>query len=358
MLPFEKLYNKMLQKNIQALLITNKLNWRYLCGFTGSNGLLIVTEKKNYLIIDGRYTEQAMLQTRDVTIYTLKSKENFWSVASELLNNMAKIGIERNNLSYSDFLSLTEFIDKNKIINTVNIVESLRMLKTPEEIQYMKKAAEITDKTFSYITKVIKPGMTELEVANEIDYFSKKNGSEGAAFETIVASGKRTALPHAHASEKIIKKNELMMLDFGCIVNGYYSDMTRTFALGEVSQQIKDSYNLLLQCQKYVIENLKLGLTLSEIDQNARKYLKKYNQEQYFTHGLGHGIGLSCHEYPYLNETSKTILQANMTFAIEPGIYYKNQYGIRIEDDVYLNQQGKINVLTKSNKEWMSIACH
>lgn len=354
---FNRLYKLMTEEQLDALLITDKINWRYLCGFTGSNGLLIVTPAENTLLIDGRYTEQASQQTHSVAICTINEKENIWQAAAKILSDKTRIGFEKNTLNYGSYHELQNYFDANtQLLPTENLVEQLRMIKTNDEIQQIQKAANLGDKTYEYLLTIIKPGMTELELANEIDYYSKKIGSDGPAFETIVASGNRTALPHAHASHKIIEKNELIMIDFGCIVEGYYSDMTRTFALGEVSDEIKQRYQLLLESQKKAITAIKIGEPLSKIDSVARQYLAKSGQETYFTHGLGHGIGLSCHEYPYLNQLSREIIQPQMVFTIEPGIYYEKKYGIRIEDDIFINDQGEPVILTKSNKEWTKIS--
>lgn len=353
---FSVLNKRMRTANLDALLVTDKINRRYLCGFTGSNGLLMVMPNKNILLIDGRYTEQALHQVKDVHVYTLQSNEALWPKAVEFLSGLTRIGFEKDALSFGSYLALqNSFPLNNVLVPTTNLVEELRMIKAKDELVKLQQAAELADLTFAYILETIRPGMTEAALANEIDYYSRKLGSEGPAFETIVASGVRTALPHGHASKKLIEKNELVMLDFGCVVDGYYSDMTRTFALGKVSKTIKERYQLLLEAQKVSLAGIQVGKKLFEIDAAARNYLDKVGAAAYFTHGIGHGIGLSCHEYPYLNQASQEVLQPKMTFTVEPGIYYKGSYGIRIEDDVFINEQGNPVLLTKAEKEWMSI---
>lgn len=353
---FEKFYHTMATADLEAFVVTDKINRRYLCGFTGSNGLLVVTPGKNTLIIDGRYTEQASKQTQNVAIYTLKVGESYWGVAARLLEKFKKIGFEEDSLCFRDYQALKQKLAISvELIPTSHLIERLRMIKTSAELTKIRQAAMLADQTFSHVLTLIKPGMTELALANEIDYLSKKYRSDGPAFETIVASGTRTALPHAHATHKKIEQDELIMLDFGCTVEGYYSDLTRTFALGEVSATIKNSYQLLLKTQCHALAMVEVGCSVSELDLAARNYLAKSDQAKYFTHGLGHGIGLACHEYPSINQIDDTRLQPQMVFTVEPGIYYPGQYGIRIEDDVYLDEQGKVEILTKSKKEWMNI---
>ncbi|MGL4695407.1 M24 family metallopeptidase [Enterococcus larvae] len=352
----KRLREKMTEYSLDYLLVTDKVNRRYLTGFTGSNGLLLIGKNSNHLIVDGRYTEQAQQQTSNTTILTTSSSKNQWVYASELING-GSVGFEAETIPYQvfkDLKSLTKEMDI-RLVETNHLIEKLRLIKSEQELFCLRKAAQLADQAFSYITTIIKPGMSELDVANEIDYYSKRIGSEGPAFETIVASGKRTALPHAHASKKIIQKNELIMIDFGCIFGGYYSDITRTFALGEVNEVIKKAYDQVLFAQKQAIEAITIGGKLKDIDKAARDCLKKELLDRYFSHGLGHGIGLSCHEYPGVDRTSEERIIEGMTFTVEPGVYLAGDFGIRIEDDVYINSEGKAECLTQTKKEWMVI---
>lgn len=356
----EELRKRLAEKNLAGLLVTDKINRRYLCGFTGSNGLLLVTENNLRLFVDGRYTQQAQQQTSGVEICEIPVGGSLIKTLRPFVKGMV-LGFEAGTISYQAF---TEFqalmIEVNgELIATKKLVEGLRMVKTAEEIAAIKQAAAIADQTLEEILPMIRVGMTELELANEIDYHSKKLGSEGPAFETIVASGARTALPHAHASQKKIAANELIMIDFGAIYQGYYSDITRTFAFGEVRVEIKETYQKVLTAQKQAIQVVALEKTLGDIDHTARQALEQENLAQYFSHNLGHGIGLSCHEYPALAPKEDLPIEKNMTFTIEPGVYLPDsEFGIRIEDDIVVNEAGHAELLTHFSKEWMTIDCN
>ncbi|WP_086350628.1 M24 family metallopeptidase [Candidatus Enterococcus clewellii] len=352
----KRLRERMAEQSIDYLLVTDKANRRYLSGFTGSNGFLLVGQSKNYLIIDGRYTEQAQQQVKESEILTISASKNQWDYLSEITSHK-KIGFEVETISYTTFKALEAKAKESgsQLIETKRWIDELRMVKSEQELSYLRQAAKLADQTFAYITTIIKPGMSEIDVANEIDYYSKRIGSEGPAFETIVASGTRTALPHAHASKKIIQENELIMIDFGCIVNGYYSDMTRTFALGLVDDTIKNTYEKVLAAQKKAIQAVRVGKAVKELDKIARDCLTKEQLGRYFSHGLGHGIGLTCHEYPAVTSEAEEEIISGMVFTIEPGVYLPETFGIRIEDDVYINSEGVAECLTQTKKEWLVI---
>lgn len=356
----DQLREQLEKAKIAGLLVTDKINRRYLCGFTGSNGLLLVTEKDARLFVDGRYTQQAQQQTSNVEIFEIPVGGSLNETLRPFVEGLT-LGFEAGTIGYQTFTGFQALMAEvgGRLVATKNLVEGLRMIKAPEEILAIKQAAAIADQTLEVILPMIRSGMTELELANEIDYSSKKLGSEGPAFETIVASGERTALPHAHASQKKINANELIMIDFGAIYQGYYSDITRTFGFGEVSEEIKAAYQKVLAAQKKAVQAVAFGKTLGDIDQTARQALEQQNLAQYFSHNLGHGIGLSCHEYPALAPQAALPIEKNMTFTIEPGVYLaEDSFGIRIEDDVWVNDAGRAEILTKFNKEWMTIDCN
>lgn len=356
MIRIENLKKKMIDDNLDGFLVTDKVNWRYLCGFTGSNGLLFVTQNKSYLIVDGRYIEQAKKQTNSLSnleLVVTKNNETIIEILMNILQKGQKIGFERHQISYSLYQQLLGI--PVIWVETSFWIEKLRQQKTMDEINKLQKAAAIADEIFAYAVKNIKPGISELEFASELDYYGRKIGGEGAAFETIVASGIRTSQPHAHASKKIIKENELIMLDFGVIYEGYYSDITRTFALGEVDESLKKIYRVVKEAQEMAIAEICLQKQLKELDYIARKVIEDNGYGEYFSHGLGHGIGLSCHEYPYLSLQSIEKVQPNMVFTIEPGVYVPQLGGVRIEDDIWIDKDGMVYSLTKSSKEWRII---
>ena len=353
----EKLRAIMRTQQLDFLLVTDKANRRYLSGFTGSNGLLVVGLQEVFLILDGRYTEQAQQQTQEVTIYITSHEKDQWQYLCEIVGPHT-VGFEAVTASYATYQGLKTICTESQLVETKQWVEQLRLVKETSELQAIQKAAIIADQTFAHLLTRIQPGMSELEVANEIDYYSKQMGSEGPAFETIVASGVRTALPHAHASKKIIQANELIMIDFGCIVDGYYSDMTRTFALGEVDDSIRQVYEAVLAAQQTAIETIAVGQPLKVLDQSARQFLAQHELAEQFTHNLGHGIGLTCHEYPSLDLSNEQPIVPQMVFTVEPGVYLAGRFGIRIEDDIFVKADGTIESLTKTPKEWMVLPCN
>ncbi|MBS5820742.1 MAG: aminopeptidase P family protein [Enterococcus gilvus] len=356
----DALRKRLTEQKLDGLLVTDKINRRYLCGFTGSNGLLVVTEKEARLFVDGRYTKQAQQQTTNVEICEIPVGGDLFSLLRRSVTGLT-LGFEAGTISYDTFTGFQSLMAEvgGTLIATRQLVEGLRMIKSESEIRALRKAAALADQTLERILPMIRVGMTELELANEIDYHSKKLGSDGPAFETIVASGERTALPHAHASQKKIAANELLMIDFGTIYQGYYSDITRTFAFGEVKKEIEDTYQKVLAAQKHAIKAVAFGKTLGELDQTARQALEQDELADYFSHNLGHGIGLSCHEYPALAPKETVTIEKNMTFTIEPGVYLPNaEFGIRIEDDIVVNDAGHGERLTHFSKEWMTIDCN
>ncbi|MBV7389492.1 MULTISPECIES: M24 family metallopeptidase [Enterococcus] len=352
----KKIQSLLAVNNLDGLLVTDKVNRRYLSGFTGSNGLLLITEKESHLFVDGRYTEQAQQQTKDTKICEIPVGSSLEELLAKKFKQQT-FGFEAQTINYQTFKLFQTIAEKNigKLVPTNFLIEKLRMIKTDEEISKIKKAAQLADETLAEIIPFIQAGMTEIELANEIDYRSKKKGSDGPAFETIVASGQRTALPHAHASHKKISVNELIMIDFGTINQGYYSDITRTFAFGQVSAEIETIYQKVLAVQKTAIKEVVTGKAFGELDQEARNGFAEDRIADFFSHNLGHGLGLSCHEYPSLAPHETTKIEKNMTFTIEPGIYLPQQFGIRIEDDILVNKEGTAEILTKFPKEWMMI---
>ena len=242
----------------------------------------------------------------------------------------------------------------NNLVETEHIIEKQRMIKDQEEISSLEKACEITDNCFQYILTYIKPGMTERQIADEIEEYYKKR-TEGLSFETIVASGENTSKPHAVPTDRKIQENDIITIDMGCKVNGYCSDMTRTFFVGnEISDKQKEIYDIVLEANKMAIKQVKAGMKCSDLDKVARDYIASKGYGDNFGHGLGHGIGLEIHEAPTVSPAGDIILEENMLITIEPGIYIDGFSGVRIEDDVIVKKDGCV-VLNKSNKELIMI---
>ncbi|HAA64294.1 MAG TPA: Xaa-Pro dipeptidase, partial [Thermoanaerobacter sp.] len=269
----QNLRNLMKKRDIEAFVICKFVNVTYITGFTGDDSVALVTHDKAIFITDGRYTEQAQKEVKDFEV--IEHKTGIKEVLKEYIKTLGikKLAFEES-ISYGQYRELKEFLEI-ELIPQANLVETLRMVKDEEEIENIKKAQNITDKAFEYLLNFIKVGMTEKEVALELEYFMKKQGAEDLSFDTIVASGKRSSLPHGKASEKVIEKGDFVTIDFGCKVNGYCSDMTRTIVMGKANEKQKEIYNIVLEAQQKAIANLKAGLTSKEADLLARSVIEE-----------------------------------------------------------------------------------
>jgi|SRR5690625_657026 len=341
-----------LQKNnLDGMIVTSPINRRYLTGFTGSAGIVIISQSDQLLLTDFRYTEQAKEQVKDYTIVTHEASI-FQEVADQLkqlnLNNMA---FEAAHISYEQYEQLNSLISA-QLIPVTNVIETIRSIKTTTEWDIMKKAAEIADRAYEHILSFIKPGMQEIEVANELEFFMRQAGATSASFDIIVASGWRSALPHGVASEKVIETGELVTMDFGALYKGYCSDITRTVAIGPIDETLKEIYDIVLKAQTLALSKIKPGMTGQEADAFARDVIDEAGYGNYFGHSTGHGLGMEVHEQPRLSTQSETKLQPGMVVTVEPGIYIPNVGGCRIEDDIIITETGNER-LTLSTKQLM-----
>jgi len=347
-----KLRKFIAEKGLDALLMSQPENLRYLSGFTGS-GWLLVSGRKAILVLDFLYLEQAKAEAPDFEIVQIKQDLHEWlpGLVSDL--GWRKLGFEANLVSYDSHHKLGEAI-KTKQVNlelvpTTSIVEQLRSVKEPEELGLITKAVELADAAFEQANAVIRPGTTEREVAWEIEKSLRQKGSEGVAFEIIVASGPNAALPHARPTDKAICSGEPIIIDMGAKVGGYCSDLSRTLFLGGPDKTFRQIYDIVLKAQVTAIEGTKSEMSAAEADQLARRVIEQAGYGHAFGHGLGHGVGLAVHEYPRLGLTSSDSVADGMVVTAEPGIYLPGQGGVRIEDMVVL-ENGKARVLTKSRK--------
>jgi Xaa-Pro aminopeptidase len=345
----DRLRKELNERGLGAALVTKRENIRYMSGFTGTSASLVITGDRQVLITDSRYTEQAKIQSPGWCVIETKSNthETIGQVLSE--NGCNCLGFEDNNMVYKSYAELKQKINLD-MAPMGEIIEKMRIIKDKNEIDTIRKAVEIADKAFEYILNVIRPGLTEKEVASELEHFMKKNGADREAFETIVASGSRSSLPHGVASDKRIMDGDVVTLDFGAVYNGYCSDMTRTVFVGEPDEEMKKVYNIVLGAQLYALERVSEGLQGKEIDSAAREYISKSGYGDFFGHGLGHGVGLEVHERPRLSQRSDTVMENGMTATVEPGIYLPGKGGVRIEDLVVINGS-KPEILTTSKKE-------
>lgn len=344
-----RLREAMEKVNIDGLLITSTYNRRYMTGFTGTAGVALISQKEAKFITDFRYVEQAGKQAVDYEIVQQKATiiEEVAKLAKEM--KIEKLGFEQEHLTFAAFKAYEKAVYA-QLIPISGIIENLRLIKTPSEIKILKEAANVADRAFTHILDFIRPGITELDVSNELEFYMRKEGATSSSFDTIVASGKRSALPHGVASNKVIEKGDFVTLDYGAYYNGYVSDITRTVAVGKPSEELIKIYDIVLEAQLLGMSGIKPGMTGKEADAITRNLIVKKGYGEYFGHSTGHGIGLEIHEGPALSIKSDLILQPGMTVTCEPGIYLPGVGGVRIEDDTIITTDGN-EALTHSKKE-------
>lgn len=348
-----KLREQLNEQQLDAMLITNPINRRYTTGFTGSAGVALVTKSAAYLFTDFRYVEQATEQAQQFTIiqHGQLIEQEINSQLNEL--QVSKVGFEQNHLTYAVYQRYQSVFDV-ELVPVSDFVEKLRVIKTAEEITILKKAAEIADEAFLHIQSFIKPGVREIDIANELEFFMRRQGATSSSFDIIVASGKRSALPHGVASDKKIASGELVTLDYGALYDGYCSDITRTVAVGEVSPELKSIYDVVLTAQKHAVDEIRPDMTGKEADTLTRNYIEQKGYGQYFGHSTGHGLGMEVHEQPSLSQLSNTKLVSGMIVTVEPGIYIPDVGGCRIEDDIVITETGNER-LTKVTKAFIQL---
>ncbi|MCI8617909.1 MAG: aminopeptidase P family protein [Clostridia bacterium] len=350
-LKLQWLKNKMLSLNLQGMIISNPTNIKYLTNIE-AEGTLIITPKENIYITDGRYIEyvHSILTLFDeIIVYNVNdiSKEDYENFFMFCEN----IGFEENYISYATYKEYIRKFKINNFVETEHIIEKQRMIKDEEELSNIIKACNITDECFKYIISYIKPGMTEKQIAKEIDeYYTER--TDGISFETIVASGENSSKPHAVPSNRKIQNQDIITIDMGCKVNGYCSDMTRTIFVGEPTEEMKKVYDLVLNNQKFALDQYKEGCSTRQVTKLVENDFKLNGHD--LIHSLGHGVGLEIHEPPYISYRNDAQLKENMVVTDEPGIYIPGKFGVRIEDTVQITKFGCIS-LTKSEKNYIII---
>lgn len=342
--------NELRNLGMDGALITKRENYMYLSGFSGTSANLVITDKKAYLLTDFRYMEQSARQAPLFEI--VQHKPDIEDTILEILNSesIKKLGFEDESLIYSSYKSFQDKFKNTGLAGIGSVVENMRSIKDPQEIETINKAVEIADGAFAHVLGIIKPGITELDVAAELEYKMKKLGASGASFETIVASGLRSSMPHGVASEKKLEMGDTITMDFGALYNHYCSDITRTVFLGQPDKKMIDIYNIVLEAQLTSERGAAKGKTGKEVDKIARDIIYGKGFEGKFGHGLGHGVGLEIHESPRLSLGGTKVLENNMAVTIEPGIYVEGLGGVRIEDTIIIRDDNPV-VLTKSKKD-------
>lgn len=332
-------------KGTDAFIITELNNIYYLSGFTGSSAVLVVTQKDTAFFTDFRYKEQSAREVKNAEIVIIKNSLWDETLAHKIFKNVKKIGFEPH-IEYATYEFIKDKLKGKKIIPLKDKIENLRTIKENSEIVVIKKASKIADASFKAILPLIKPGVTEEEIAMEFEFRVRKNGGSGIAFKTIIASGPNAALPHARASSRKIKPKDTIVIDFGAIYNRYVSDCTRTLIIGD-NPRAEKIYKIVEQAQKLAIKAIKPGVSLKKLDAIARDFITKSGYGKYFGHSLGHGVGLEVHESPKLSTRSEEFAKIGMVFSVEPGIYLPGFGGVRIEDLALVTPKGP-EILTHS----------
>lgn len=352
---YKKVQSLLKELSIDAVLISNGNNMRYISGFAGATGYLYISDKRHAVITDFRYTIQAEQEAEGYEIITIGNggyNEALNDILS--LDKVNRLGFEAEDLLFGVYHRLKEGLTVKELIPVGNEITNMRRIKTAKELEYIREAERIGDQVFTDMLDYIKIGMTELEVAARIEYLLKLHGGSASSFPAIVASGINSSMPHAVPTQKKLESGDFLTMDFGCIYEGYCSDMTRTIVIGKANDKQKQVYQTVLEAQLAALDFLKAGYAGKEVDKVARDIIYKAGYEGCFGHGLGHSVGLFIHENPRLSSLEEDIILAGMTETVEPGIYIKGFGGVRIEDLVVVTENGCEN-FTHSEKKLIEL---
>ncbi|MGB0428928.1 MAG: aminopeptidase P family protein [Bacteroidia bacterium] len=328
----------------------------YIAGFTGSESIIIITHDSQYILVDGRYVTRSRQESPNFVMKTA----NRGKVYSDMAKYFPEMGIntiliDPSTTFYTTIKKFEEHIPGIIIKTEAAMLHQLRMVKTEDEISKLQASGDTACAAFNQLITEIKPGITEKAIAARLEYLMKEMGADKYSFDSIVASGKMGAFPHYVPSDKEIATGELVTIDFGCYLNGYASDMTRTIAIGEISDQLRDIYETVKGSQQAGLNAANSSMTGVALDKVCRDYIDARNYGKYFVHGTGHGLGLDVHEMPYVNTNNEDLLPVNSVVSIEPGIYIENVGGVRIEDCIVIKQDGHVNLNNKVTKELITI---
>ena len=354
----QKLREHLATTRYDALLISHLPNIRYLCGFTGSAGFLLVEESGSTFFSDVRYDTQAREEVKSAKVVIAK-KAVLTAVVGKLSRRKRRggtiLGIEADHFTVSDKKRLSDLLPKGiRLKDAPAIVERYRMIKDADEIALIRNAVNLGAKLFDRALEVLRPGVKETEVAAEMELAARRAGADAMSFPTIIASGARSALPHGRACDQPIARGAFVVCDFGVTLNGYCSDQTRTVWVGDEEVEARRAYEAVKEAQQAAVNAVQPGATTGEVDEAARKVLRKEGLGRYFTHSTGHGVGLEIHEAPRVAAGQKEVLQPGMVITVEPGVYFPGKWGIRIEDMVVVTETGCDN-LTPTSKEFRAV---
>ncbi len=340
-----------------AVLLTSDVNRQYASGMKSSAGFMLITKKTATLFLDFRYYESALKQQaigeiqEDIRIVLIEKKRNEYVSEILISENLKTLAVENMRLTAYEFDTLKKGLESFAIIGDNGVIDNVRACKDDEELECIRKAQAITDMAFTHILDYIKPGISERDIAIELEFFMRRNGSEGVAFDTICVSGAKTSLPHGVPGDELVDKGFLTM-DFGARYKGYCADMTRTVCLGNPTNEMKRVYNTVLEAQNRAFERIHAGVIGSDVDKAARDYIYENGYNGCFGHSTGHSLGLEIHESPNFSIGCKTEIPDGAVLSVEPGIYLQSEFGVRIEDIVVVRQNGYEN-LTKSVKDFI-----
>ena len=352
----QKLQNKLVESGLDAMLLTDPKNRFYVTGFHSSAGAVVVTQNDAWLFTDSRYIEAAEHAAAGAYHVGLNDREHSLSTLVRRVldqSHATKVGGEEASLSYQEYIGYEKALGC-QLIPAQGLVMQLRAAKTPEELEKMVKAQEITDRAFQHILTFLRPGVTEQAVAAELMYVMMKDGAERMSFDPIVVTGVRSSMPHGVPGQTVIQRGDFVTMDFGCIYEGYCSDMTRTVAIGSASEEMRKVYGIVLEAQLAGIRTAKAGVLGRDVDKAGRDVIESAGYGEYFGHGFGHSLGLDIHEAPNASPAGTAEMPLGCVCSAEPGIYLPGKFGVRIEDVVVYEENG-CRVLTKSPKELLIV---
>lgn len=351
----DKLRARLKQEGLEAMVVTQPENRRYLSGFAGTAGALLISEKEAIIFVDFRYIGQAKVQAPDFRLIredrTEPLEKEFAQALQSALSELKvrRLGFEAHHLSVVQHQVWLEILQGTELVPTQGFVEDLRAVKESEEIDVIRQAVALTDETYLWVRDRVRPGVTERELAWEAEAHMRTHGAEGLAFEMIVQAGANAAMSHWRAADNPIKEGEPLLLDMGAKIDGYHADLTRTLFLGRGDAQFEKIYNIVLEAQKKALQGIRPGMKGMEADALGRQVIEEAGYGEYFGHGLGHGVGLAIHEVPWARRTSDNVLRPGMLLTVEPGIYLPGWGGVRIEDLVLITDNGA-QVLSQAPK--------
>jgi Xaa-Pro aminopeptidase len=351
----QRLQARLRDQDIPALLVSDIVNVQWLTGFTGSFGVALVTASDGVFISDSRYTLQAQEEVSALPSKTFASPTDGATFIGESARELGiqRLGFESQTVTYDTYLSWKEKMKDVELFPTKDTIAPLRMIKTADEVEKIRAACKLADACFDHVLRLMQPGVSEYDIALEIEFFFRRNGA-GLAFDPIVVSGERSARPHGKPSEKKLEAGDFVTMDFGARLDGYNSDLTRTVVIGKPTDRHHEVYGQVLKAQLAALSAMKPGVPAKEVDGVSRRVLDELGLAQYFGHGLGHGLGKVTHDNGRLNPTSDNVLEEGQVWTVEPGVYIEGFGGVRIEDDVVVTRDG-IEILTSSTKELLSL---